>query len=71
MKAISMLPSGVGVTVEKLDKIYFSIECRMVFLFKSDAAVDYERMSGHKELREFHFDVWLCIILFIKSSEAQ
>lgn len=53
MKAISMLPSGVGVTVEKLDKIYFCIECRMVFLFKSDAAADYERMSGHKELREF------------------
>jgi|GEM_PF-3147931 hypothetical protein len=46
MKAISMLPSGVGVTVEKLDKIYFCIECRMVFLFRSDAAADYERMSG-------------------------
>jgi hypothetical protein len=41
-----MLPSGVGVTVEKLDKIYFCIECRMVFLFRSDAAADYERMSG-------------------------
>jgi hypothetical protein len=58
MKAISMLPSGVGVTVEKLDKIYFCIECRMVFLFRSDAAADYERMSGS-------------VILFIRSSEAQ
>jgi hypothetical protein len=41
------------VTVEKIDKIYFCIECRMVFLFKSDAAADYETMSGHKKMREF------------------
>jgi hypothetical protein len=41
-----MLPSGVGVTVEKLDKIYFCIECRIVFLFRSDATADYERMSS-------------------------
>jgi hypothetical protein len=53
MEDYLMLLSWVGVTVEKLDKIYFCIECRMVFLFKSDAAADYERMSSLKELREF------------------
>lgn len=46
-----MLPSGAGVTVEKLDKIYFCNECRTVFLFKLDAS-EHERATGHSQMRE-------------------
>jgi hypothetical protein len=46
-----MLPSGAGVTVEKLDKIYFCNECRTVFLFKLDAG-EHEKMTGHSQMRE-------------------
>jgi hypothetical protein len=47
----NMLPSTAGVTVEKLDRIYFCAECRTVFLFKLDAS-DHEKASGHTQLRE-------------------
>lgn len=50
-----MLPAGAGVTVEKLDKIYFCAECRTVFLFKADAS-DHEKSSGHVQLRELPFE---------------
>jgi hypothetical protein len=46
-----MLPSGAGVTVEKLDRIYFCNECRTVFLFKTDAS-DHEKATGHGQMRE-------------------
>jgi hypothetical protein len=46
-----MLPSGAGVTVEKLDKIYFCNECRTVFLFKLDAG-EHGKMTGHSLMRE-------------------
>ena len=50
-----MLPAGAGVTVEKLDRIYFCNECRTVFLFRSDA-VDHEKAEGHAQIREMSFD---------------
>ena len=46
-----MLPSGAGVTVEKLDRIYFCNECRTVFLFKLDAS-EHEKATGHNQMRE-------------------
>jgi hypothetical protein len=54
-KSNNMLPTGSGVTVEKLDKIYFCAECRTVFLFKADAS-DHEKVSGHTQLRELPFE---------------
>jgi hypothetical protein len=54
-KSSNMLPSGSGVTVEKLDKIYFCAECKTVFLFKVDAS-DHEKSSGHAQLRELPFE---------------
>jgi hypothetical protein len=54
-KSRNMSPSGSGVTVEKLDKIYFCAECKMVFLFKVDAS-DHEKSYGHKQLRELPFE---------------
>lgn len=50
-----MLPAGAGVTVEKLDRIYFCNECRTVFLFKSDAS-DHEKMASHVQIREMPFE---------------
>lgn len=50
-----MLPAGAGVTVEKLDRIYFCNACRTVFLFKSDAS-DHEKDAGHAQIREMPFD---------------
>lgn len=50
-----MLPVGAGVTVEKLDRIYFCNECRTVFLFKLDAS-DHEKMTGHAQIREMPFE---------------
>ncbi|HXV45430.1 MAG TPA: hypothetical protein VD736_02040 [Nitrososphaera sp.] len=49
------MPTGSGVTVEKLDKIFFCAECKTVFLFKADAS-DHEKASGHTQLREFPFE---------------
>lgn len=51
-----MLPAGAGVTVEKLDRVYFCNGCRTVFLFKSDAS-DHEKMAGHAQIREMPFEV--------------
>jgi hypothetical protein len=48
-----MLPAGV--TVEKLDRIFFCAECKTVFLFTADAR-DHEKASGHAHLREMPFD---------------
>lgn len=50
-----MLPSGAGVAIEKIEKIYFCNECRTVFLFKLDAS-DHEKMTGHGQMREMPFD---------------
>lgn len=41
-------------TVEKIDRIYFCTECRMVFLFKSDA--DDHGQLGHSSLKEMPFE---------------
>jgi hypothetical protein len=52
----NMMPSsGAGVTVEKLDRIYFCTECKTVFLFRLDAT-DHEKMAGHTQLRELPFE---------------
>jgi hypothetical protein len=51
-----MLPVGAGVTVEKLDKIYFCNQCRTVFLFKTDAS-DHEKIFGHAEIGEMSYEV--------------
>jgi hypothetical protein len=50
-----MLPAGAGVTVEKLDRIFFCAECKTVFLFKADAS-DHEKASSHAHLREMPFE---------------
>jgi hypothetical protein len=44
-----------GLTVEKIDRIYFCAECRMVYLFKSDAD-DHQTETGHAGLREMPFE---------------
>jgi hypothetical protein len=49
-----MSPRG-GLTVEKIDKIYFCAECRMVFLFKSDAD-EHQDVNGHEGVREMPFE---------------
>jgi hypothetical protein len=54
-KSSNMLPSEAGVTVEKLDRIYFCTECKTVFLFKLDAS-DHKKTSGHAQLREMPFE---------------
>ena len=54
-KSSNMLASGAGVTVEKLDRIFFCSECKTVFLFRLDAS-DHEKMSGHAQLRELPFE---------------
>ena len=50
-----MSTAGSGLTVEKLDKIYFCAECKIVFLFRADAS-DHEKASGHAQLRELPFE---------------
>ena len=50
-----MLSPGAEMTVEKFDRIYFCTECRMVFLFKSDAE-DHEQLQGHSNLKEMPFE---------------
>ncbi len=50
-----MTPSGTGVLVEKIDRIYFCIDCKVVYLFGSDA-LDHERLTGHAEMHEIPFD---------------
>ncbi len=50
-RSSNMLPSGAGVTVEKLDRIYACTECKTIFLFKLEAS-DHEKASGHTQLRE-------------------
>ena len=50
-----MMSPGAGVTVEKIDRIYFCTECRMVFLFKSDAD-DHGQLQGHSNLNEMPFE---------------
>ena len=50
-----MMSPGGEMTVEKIDRIYFCAECRMVFLFKSDAD-DHGHLKGHSSLREMPFD---------------
>lgn len=50
-----MSTAGTGVTVEKLDRIYFCNECRIVFLFKLDAS-EHKKMTGHAQMREMPFE---------------
>jgi hypothetical protein len=55
VKSSNMMPSGAGITVEKLDRIYFCAECKIVFLFKLDAS-DHGKASGHTQLRDMPFE---------------
>ena len=55
MIAVSMMSPGEGMTVEKIDRIYFCTECKMVFLFKSDAS-DHGSIQGHSSLKEMPFE---------------
>jgi hypothetical protein len=50
-----MMSSAAGTTVEKIDRLYYCSECRMVFLFKSDAT-DHQDKEGHQNLKEMPFD---------------
>ncbi len=50
-----MMQSGAGMTVEKIDRIYFCTECSMVFLFKADA-VDHQKLQGHSGMNEMAFE---------------
>jgi hypothetical protein len=49
------MSQGAGLTIEKIDRIYFCAECRTVFLFKSDAQ-DHEVLQGHANLKELPFE---------------
>jgi hypothetical protein len=51
MTAVAAVPKPV----EKLDKVYFCVNCRAVFLFKSDLAYHSEKF-GHKEFQFTPFD---------------
>ncbi|HEV8404595.1 MAG TPA: hypothetical protein VGQ13_01685 [Nitrososphaera sp.] len=51
------MASESWVTVQKLDRIYFCAECKIVFLFKLDAS-DHEKASGHTQLRDVPFEGW-------------
>ena len=42
------------VSVEILDKIYFCLECKNVFLFRTDVG-DHQEMYGHEMVREVPF----------------
>ncbi|MGI0023867.1 MAG: hypothetical protein ACREA4_01825 [Nitrososphaera sp.] len=50
-----MMPSGAGVVVEKIDRVYFCTDCKVVYLFRSDA-LDHEGLTGHSEMHEIPFD---------------
>jgi hypothetical protein len=50
-----MYASSAEVTAEKVDRLYFCTECRIVFLFKSDVD-DHEAISGHSKINEMPFD---------------
>jgi hypothetical protein len=57
VKSSNMMASESWVTVQKLDRIYFCAECKIVFLFKLDAS-DHEKASGHTQLRDVPFEGW-------------
>jgi hypothetical protein len=48
-----LIPKPVG--VERLDKIYSCMECKAVFLFKSDV-LDHQEMFGHSKMYEAPFE---------------
>lgn len=50
-----MMSEGAGMTVEKIDRIYFCVECKMVFLFRSDAD-EHQDAEGHPTLKEIPFE---------------
>jgi hypothetical protein len=54
-KSSNMLPSSAGVTVEKLDKIYFCAECKIIFLFKLDVS-EHQQTSSHTQLLELSLE---------------
>ena len=47
-------PAGTAVGFDVLDRLYFCLQCRTVFLFRADAQ-DHERDCGHAEISEFPF----------------
>lgn len=55
LRISQMSAAGTGVTVEKLDRIFFCNECRMVFLFKLDAT-EHQKMTHHTQMREMPFE---------------
>jgi len=50
-----MLPSHAGLTVEKIDRLYFCSECKVVFLFKSDA-LEHQSILNHPKMHEMPFE---------------
>lgn len=50
-----MMSQGAGMTLEKIDRIYYCADCGTVFLFKSDAS-EHKDMLGHSNLNEMPFD---------------
>lgn len=42
-------------TIEKIDRLFYCTECKVVFLFKSDA-IDHETASGHPRMHEIPFE---------------
>ena len=42
--------------IERLDKIYYCRECKMVFLFESDIAEHVNRFTGHDDFDTMSFE---------------
>jgi hypothetical protein len=41
--------------VERLDRLYFCVQCKAVFLFQSDVE-DHQQASGHREFKSVAFN---------------
>jgi hypothetical protein len=55
LSAIHCSPEMSGLNenlVERLDKVYFCVQCKAVFLFRSDV-IDHEEISGHQDAQTF------------------
>jgi hypothetical protein len=42
-------------TIEEIDRLFYCTECKVVFLFSSDA-IDHETASGHPRMQEMAFE---------------
>jgi hypothetical protein len=50
-----MSSSSTSVAIEKIDRLFCCAECKVVFLFESDA-IDHQAASGHPRMAEMPFE---------------